>query len=144
MNLMDLKPQESSFYLRAAKREFVMNPITLADEVWLDEVYGQDKIQEIFANVNIKEISRIVFRLIKPEDKVFFKTRTVYFITEDGEEVEKELGGVELLQTMISGNEEKLAIINALLENIGVSRPEVDNQPAEKPKKKAKTVKKKK
>lgn len=142
MNLKDLKPKESRFKLKAAKREFTLNPITLADEVWLDEEFGQEKIEQIFTEINIKEISRIVFRLIKPEDKVFFKSRPVKFITEDGEELEQDLGGVELLRTMISGNDEKIGIINALLENIGLSRPDIDKD--EKPKKKAKWGQKKK
>lgn len=126
MDLRELRPQESSFKLRAAKRSFTLNPITLADEVWLDEQYGSEMIQEIFLSTNIKEISRIVYRLLKVEDKQFFKTRPVTFIDEEGNEAEIQLGGVELLRYMVSGNDEKLELINALIENIGLSRPDAE------------------
>jgi len=143
MNLMQMKPKESKLKLRALKKELTLRPINLADEAWIGETYGADEIMAIFEEVNLKEISRIVFRLIKDEDKLIFKSKIVTFITEDGEEIEQELGGVELLRNMVSGWEEKMGLVNALMENIGASRPE----PREKSVKKkviTKTKKKKK
>lgn len=141
---MQLKPKESTFRLKSAKdKVFTMNPITLADEVWLDETYGQEKIQKIFNDMNIKEISRIVFRLLKTEDKLFFKPQDVLFVNENGESEEIKLGGVELLRSMVIGNEEKLALMMALLENIGISRPVLDELSKEEVKKKKVSPRKK-
>lgn len=149
MNLMQLKPKESSFELKAASskngtsRVFRMMPITLADEVWLDETFGADGLHKIFTEINMGQIARVAFRFIHNEDKAFFKVREVTFITEDGLEEIVMLGGVELFKNMISGNDEKLAVIDALLDNIGISRPETD-EVEEEPKKKVTKKKAKK
>jgi len=134
MNLQDITPQESTFKLKVSgDRVFTMNPINLSDEIWLDNTFGSE-IGKIFESVNIKEISRIVFRLLKNEDKAFFKKQVVELVDENGEASEIELGGVALLQSMISGWDEKTRILEALLLNIGISRPDViesDDQPGE-------------
>lgn len=131
MDLSQIRPKESTFKLRfAGEKVFTMNPISLGDEIWLEGTYG-DRIGEVFENVNTKEISRIVFRLLKVEDKSFFKKQKVDLVNEEGEESEIEIGGVALLQSLISGWEEKVVILNALLENIGLSRPEVDDSKEE-------------
>ena len=128
MDLSKIRPQESTFKLRHVEdRVITMRPITLDDEIWLDQTYG-DKLGEIFENINVKEISRIVFRLMKNEDKLFFKKRVVKLVNEEGEEGEIEMGGLVLLQSLISGWEEKISILNALLKNIGLSRPEISEE----------------
>lgn len=128
MDLSKIKPQESTFKLgQVSDKVFTMNPINLGDEIWLDQTYGDD-LGKIFEDINIKEISRIVFRLLKPEDRLFFKKRVITLINEEGEEGEVEMGGVVLLQSLISGWEEKIAILNALLKNIGLSRPEINEE----------------
>jgi len=142
MNLFEMKPKESRLKLKALKKELVLNPITLSDEAWLDDAYGAEKVTEIFEQVNIKEISRIVYRLLNNESKSLFKKQMVTFIDENGDSAELELGGVELLRTMISGWEEKLALLNALLENIGASRPEITDTNVKKKKKRVTRKKK--
>lgn len=138
MKLTDMKPKQSKFKLKQVEKELTLRPISLDDEIWLKEIYGDDGIQEVFENVNIEEISRIAFRLLITEDKKLFKIREVTVVDENGEEGTFNIGGVKLLRTLIFGWEEKLVVLNALLENIGYSRPEVE----ETPKKKAKIAKK--
>jgi hypothetical protein len=128
MKLTELVPRESKFSLRLAKREFTMRPINLEDEIWLEETYGIDGILEIFNEMNIKEIARVVFRLIKPEDKTYFAKREVEFITEDGDKETLVLGGVALFKSLISGMQEKEDLIRALLVNIGMSRPDIEEE----------------
>lgn len=140
MQLSYVKPKESSFSLREAGRSFRIRPITLNDEIWLSEVYGS-RIQKVFEEGDLREISRIVFRLMIDEDKKFFSKVTKTIVDEYGEESEFSLGGVARLQSMISGMEEKAAILQALLDVIGVSRPELSEEELEANKKKA--VKKK-
>jgi len=143
MKLTDMIPTESKFTLKKAKREFILNPINLSDEIWLKNEYGEDGIQEIFEKINIEEISRIVFRLMRVEDKEFFASKEVTIIDESGVKETMILGGVNLLRTYISGWGEKLAILNSLLENIGASRPELKELEEDAKKKVKKTTKKK-
>ena len=135
MNLTELKPRPSKLKLAKHNKEFILNPITLADEVWLDEEFGMVRIAEIFQNLEIAPIARIVYRVIRTEDKQIFKKRKVSFVTEDGDSLTEEMGGLELFLNMITGMEDKLAMINALSDNLGLSRPE--------PVKKKKVTKKK-
>ena len=143
MNLTDLKPRQSKLKISTIKEELTLNPITLSDEAWLSEVYNPDELQKIFSEVNIKEISRIVFRLMNIEGKKIFKKQSVDFVTEDGEVLEQEIGGVELLRNACVGWEDKLALLNSLIDNMGISRPDVSGDEVEVGKKKV-TKKKKK
>lgn len=125
MELIDLKPQESSFKLQKYDEIFKLNPITLADEAWLLETYGQEGVSAIFTEMNLPEICRVVFRLMSLDSKRAFKKKEVTLIDEEGNETTGELGGLDLFMAMMSGNDDKVAVINALIENIGASRPEV-------------------
>jgi hypothetical protein len=123
MDLNSIKPKESNFYLRITNKTYTMRPITMADEQWLERTYGQKQMQDIFEKLNLIEIARIVYRLLVNEDKESFKKQTVRFVNEDGDEETEELGGYKLLISLVSGWEEKIALTNALLENMGFSRP---------------------
>lgn len=125
MKLTDMIPKESKFYLKKANRSFILNPISLDDEIWLKNTYGESGVQEVFETVNIEEISRIVFKLMRNEDKEYFKIRDVEFVNEDGESETIKVGGINLLRQMTHGWGEKVALLNALLDNIGYSRPEL-------------------
>jgi len=135
MNLTDLKPKESKLKLSSIDRELTLRPISLSDEVWLLETYGQEQLTQVLETIDIKEISRIVYRLIKEDDKLIFKSKDVVFITESGESIEKKLGGLELLRHMVFGWDDKLALYYALIDNIGVSRPTPEKNNNEKKKK---------
>ena len=126
MELEKLVPKESKFRLNLADgKEFTMRPITLQDEIWLRETYGE-RIQQIFEEMDVQEISRIVSRLLIVEDKRFFKKQDVTIVNEEGEELTIELGGVKLLQSLVSGWSDKTTLLKALLENIGFSRPDIE------------------
>lgn len=130
MDLVNIVPKESSFKLKIKNdkgeeydKSFHMRSINLNDEIWLQKEYGT-AIGKVFEEVNTKEISRIVFRLMEDEDKLFFAKRDIITVDEDGNKQELTIGGLKLLRYMISGWEEKIAVLNALLENIGLSRPD--------------------
>jgi len=126
MNLGELNPKGSTFKLKSSKKAFTLRPVSLLDEDWLDKTYGSEKVAEIFAVVDITEIARIAFQLMKPEDRLFFKTQEVITLNEDGSEEGLTLGGLELFKRMIVGNEDKVAILNSLLDTIGASRPIIE------------------
>ena len=104
----------------AMKGEHKLKRFTLADEIWMLNEFGED-LANIFnkENFNMDIISRIVFRLL--EDKSMYKAISVIDYDEDGEEIEKKIGGYKLFQRSIVGVKEKIKVLNACVENINVS-----------------------
>lgn len=123
MKIEDLIPERAEFTLKSTGRSYTMRPVSLDDEVWMQRAYGQE-LQKIFQEPRLREICRIAYRLI--EDKSDFVTRTVKIISEEGQQTEEHLGGVDLFLRMIVGIHEKQAIMEALAKTIGVSRPMID------------------
>ena len=121
MKLQNLVPKSTSFKLRLLNDRLTMKPITLGDEIWLNESIGQEGIKVAFETVNFNQISRIVYRLLDNESKAKLKKQKVTFYNDEGEENTVELGGVKLLQSLISGWSEKEEILEALLKNLGFS-----------------------
>lgn len=122
IKLEDLIPQTGKFTLSITGKTYRLNPVTVVDEIWMTDEFG-GRLEEIFAQMKMMEICRIVFRLMFPEDKRDFKRKTVKVVNEMGDEEEYQLGGAELLAAMIRGVNEKIAVHQALLVTIGVSRP---------------------
>jgi len=135
MELKKIVPTYSRFYLRLVDKHFTMNPINLADEEWLKEAFGQT-IGDIFINQDMISIVRVVYRLLDSESRAFFVEQEVDFMDESGKKQEKTIGGVELLKSLISGDDEKAGLVNALIDNLGMSRPDIDPDESEDDKKK--------
>lgn len=126
MELSQLTPTASTVYLRLLGQEITLNPVTLSDEIWLEETF-KDGIVEIFEKVNMVDICRIVFRLMCDEDKLLFKVVEKHSIDEEGLEITTKIGGAKLLNSYISGWDDKSNIIGALVDTIGASRPAPDD-----------------
>lgn len=122
IRLEDIIPEGSTFTLKQTGKTYRIRPINLADEIWLNETFRED-IEPIFKEIRMKEVCRIAFRLMHPDDQVDFTAQTVRIIDEEGVWIEKQLGGAQLLFTLISGIQEKLQIFEALLKAIGAGRP---------------------
>ncbi len=125
VRLEDIIPKAATFTLARTKKTYHLRPVSLADEVWLKTEFGDD-LQKIFSEINMVAISRIVFRLLEDEDKAEFAQKTVTIMNEQGEKAEEKMGGASLLHALISGFAEKMAILQALLQTIGISRPVAD------------------
>lgn len=136
----DIVPKEASFYLARLDKTLTMRPFNLDDEQWLAETFGE-KLSEILQLKNMPEVCRIVFHQLNPEDQQLFKKQTVKFVNELGDSLEKELGGVELLVTCISGMPEKFAVYEALTQAIGISREIMDEITKDELKKKGLSLK---
>lgn len=137
INLEDLVPEKSAFKLKIPNKEYTLRPFNLEDEVWLQKKYGNE-IESIFKELRIKEICEIAFHQL--EDKSDFKKREVKFVNDEGDELVEIKGGVDLLYSLVSGFDEKIAIINALMATIGVSRPIVEKLTKEDGEKKSETT----
>lgn len=122
IRLEDIIPEGATFSLKKTGKTYRLNPVNLSDELWMSNTFGE-KLDDIFKNIRMKDICRIVFRLMVEEDKQDFKAIDVQFINEEGETLDKRMGGAELLFIQVSGYPEKIEIFQALLTTIGVSRP---------------------
>lgn len=122
LKLEDLIPEGSEFKLRITGKTYKLRPFSMQDELWIQKTFG-DGIHDIFKKLKMQEICRITFHQL--EDKSEFTKREVKFVNEEGDSTVQTLGGVELLFSLISGTDEKIEIVNALLATIGLSRPVV-------------------
>ncbi|MCB0421144.1 MAG: hypothetical protein KDD61_09110 [Bdellovibrionales bacterium] len=127
MKLSDLLPQSTSFHLSQLDEDLTLRPITLADEIWLNETFGETGVSEMFSTLNFIEISRVVYRLLDDDSKAKLKKKKVTIYNEDGEESEHEIGGLKLLQLSISGIAEKEAIVGGLLKCLGFTEKMIDD-----------------
>lgn len=125
MDLKQVIPQNSSFTLQSTGKTYSLRKVTLEDEGWMQENFG-DKTQEIFEKMDMQQLSRLVFRLLSDEDRTEFAKRKVKFIDEEGNYIEREVGGVALFKGVLSGMNDKIEVVRALLETIGISRPMQD------------------
>lgn len=122
IRLEDIIPEGATFTLRKTGKTYRLNPVNLSDELWMSNTFGE-RLDDIFKNIRMKDICRIVFRLMDEDDKQDFAAKDVAFMNEEGETLEKRMGGAELLFVLVSGYAEKIEIFQALLTTIGVSRP---------------------
>ncbi len=126
MNLEDFSPEPGSFHLKAMNKTYTLNPVSLGDEAWLKAQFGKE-IEKVLSEIQMEAIARIVFHQLPAEEKQDFKMREVTVINEEGFETQEQMGGVNLLKHVIVGIEEKLAVFNALLKTIGMSRLAEEN-----------------
>jgi hypothetical protein len=127
LTLEEIIPQTGEFTLSQTKKTYHLRPFSVSDEIWLKANFGGDKeIQRVFDEFDLMSISKIAFHQMVEQDKVDFKKAKVKIVNDDGDEEEFELGGYKLLFGMISGWQEKRAVLMALLQTIGVSRPAIE------------------
>lgn len=124
INLEDLTRTPSEFTLSNGKK-FTLRPCNLADESWMQRTFGKD-LEMIFKEIKVEEISRIVFHMMEPESKAEFSPVEIKEVDEDGITSITKIGGVALFRTLVVDTKDKMAILQALLETIGVSRPVQD------------------
>jgi hypothetical protein len=125
LKLEDLKPTDATFTVKHEgfkDHVFTIKKLTLRDEVWLQDTFKND-LQQIFRDINFREISRIIYHQLDEESKKLFKKQSVVYQNEDGDEITEQRGGYQLFFDIISGMEEKIKIFEALIEAIGLSRP---------------------
>lgn len=120
MKLEDIRPERASFKLKATGKEYWIRPFNLQDELWLQKQYGEG-LKKIFEEGRFHDICRLAYRQL--ESREDFIKQKVSVVNETGDKEEVELGGLDLFFAIVQGMEEKLAILQALLAAIGMSRP---------------------
>lgn len=123
LKLEDLSPRKSYFVLKLCPgKKFYLRLINLEDEIWIKQTYPGERISEIFSETNpdYKEVCRIAWRLLI--NKTEFKKQKVKVVSDSGETQEIVMGGFPLLLKAISCMEDKISIMLAITETMGVSR----------------------
>jgi hypothetical protein len=123
LRIQDLAPESQTFTLRVTgEKKYRLRPMSIADAEWMAETWGQEKLNEIFAQLRTKELCRIIFRLLDEESQAAFARQKVTITNEEtGDKVEQEFGGVPLMLRMIAGIDEFAGIVQCLRKVIGVS-----------------------
>lgn len=102
LDLNDLLPVEAPFELSNGKK-YTLKKFSLAVQIWMQQNFGGvDNIEAIFREQKLKEISEIVFYLLK--EKGEFRT-------------------IEEFQEIICTQKDRVEILTALLKTIGISQP---------------------
>jgi len=137
MDLLDIIPKKSEITLNG--KEYELRPVSLSDETWMNRQFGSE-LQAIFSELRMIEICRIVYHLLA--DRRDFPSEMRDDFNDDGDPVKLKVKGYEVLMGHVHGKKHQLDIINALLENIGLSQPLLDKATSSAPlKKKTKTKK---
>lgn len=128
MELSKMFFKRPSFKVSALNKTFELNPLTVEGEIWIMQNLGE-KFSEELGNMDLLSGTRLAFYLMKDEDKKkYFKKQTRTFITEEGDEITKDIGGVVLLQAIIEGQQEQIDMFTAIFQVIINSRPEIEEK----------------
>ncbi len=122
LTLEDIIPQLATFKLRALDTEMELRPINVDDELWLRREWPGDQLHRVLGRIEPEAVCRIVFHQLTPESKALLVVQKITIMNEQGESVQGTIGGVALLKTLISGNDELLLVYHALMTTVGISR----------------------
>jgi hypothetical protein len=117
MKLSELLPQKVSFKLaRLQDKEIVLNMITLADAAWLEEQYPGDELNKIFTEVRIKDLLKIIARIMTDDSKRFLGKAKIVEVDDFGDE--KEVTGLTLADKLyrVLSDGELVIVFNALFD----------------------------
>lgn len=124
LGLDDIVPKSSSFKLGSTgDKEYKLRPFTLADESWLNRKLKKG-LGEIMGNLDQDptELCKVIYHLMEIESKEEFLSSKETVITEEGTKEERVVTGLEKFMRVASGPKDKVELIMALNETIGVSR----------------------
>lgn len=125
--LEEFMPEHPEFFLKSTKHSYKLRLVTLQDHVFLKEKFGSDEsIQKIFNEQDWAAICQIVYRLMV--DKSDFLAGVESTITDDGDQVEARVTGPQKLLRAITGTQEALEMLGALVKSLTLSNPQVAEQ----------------
>jgi hypothetical protein len=121
--LEQLIPKQVEFKLQMDDKEVMLRigPFTARHEIWLKDTFGAN-LEKVFSELDGANMARIAFHAMHPEDRVHFGKRVCETVDENGDKVTESIGGFQLLAQYIQGPSEKLRLLEALTESLGVSR----------------------
>lgn len=123
--LNELIPKSSEFYLSAKHKTYILRPLSLADEAWILETFGE-LYKEMLMGKHLPMVARAIFHQMTEDGKKDFPYSKVKIVNEKGQSEETELGGYLLFMSLISGPKEKSEILMAYRRVVGLSSPKPD------------------
>lgn len=118
ISLADLQPQEAQFSLSEYPgKVFTLKKLSLAVNIWLERKFTPEELRDIFSNQKMGGLSQIAYYLLK--DKETFKT-------------------LKSFREGIVTQQDRVAIITAMIKTVGVAQPLIDKLTAEEEAKKKK------
>lgn len=116
MELKEIIPPKISFRVERINKELTLNLMTVEDNLWIEENYPGDQISEVFTKLKVRDILRIIARMLDIESKRTLSRYEIIEIDEMGKEEKiKDLSLGEKLFKLIS-DAELLVIIKSFFE----------------------------
>lgn len=118
------KPTRQSVYIKNLQKNVFINFITIDDEAWIAENFPGNVWEESFGKSDFNPSLSIFWRLLDNDaKKAIYNVKFVEW--ENGKEVEKTIvDPVERLKKIISGADEVMAIVSAILQTKALSLPD--------------------
>lgn len=125
MQLNDLFPEKAEFYLESRKKTYTLRVPNLEDRARFKDILGNEsRINEVFQNLEWDIIAKLVYRLlVEKSDFVAYQEKGY---NDDGVEVTYLITGPALLMRAVSGMEEAIRVLTALVTALRLGDPLVD------------------
>lgn len=135
MKLEELSEKAADLTLESVGKTFEMRRLSLEDEIWLKNEYG-DRLAVLLSpeSLDLELLCRLAFKLII--NKRDFTSQEVNIIDEDGNVQKEKIGGYKLLSKMITSDNDKSSLIIATVAAINRSRPDIEESSQDDSKKK--------
>lgn len=105
LDLSDLQPADGFFELSTKpEKRFRLLPYTLRVQLWATKHFGKDKLQSAVTKQDIEVLSELAHHVLDAEGK-------------------KEFPSLESLQDAVLSYKDRKALVDAVLETIGLSQP---------------------
>lgn len=127
IKLEDIFPDEPEFYLSTTKKTYRLRLPTLEDHVWMKRTFGdENNLNKVLKDLQWDQLCRIVYRLLKQEDRQDFLATDAEITSDEGEAVTVRLTGPQMLLRSIGSIDEGVKVISALTKAITLSSPMID------------------
>lgn len=113
----DLIPKEATFTISTGA-VLVLNPCTVEDYSWIGERFGPRGT--MLGIPDLMRVSMIVYRLLK--DKSAFPRSTVTDYNDDGDQIEVNLKGYEVLARALKGVPDLSLAVDAMMTAMGTEK----------------------
>ena len=116
--LSTIVPKETEVVIGG--KTYEMEKWTLGTDVWIEQKFGVNR-QEFLTNLGTEKIGRLVFKLLKEEDKRKFGARKIEAMDDEGNLVKQTIPGWQVLLESLATEDEIKGVYRAVLTCLGAS-----------------------
>lgn len=136
LELKDIIPPKPFFFVKSKQKSYHLRLPTLEDQVWLNEKFGgPEGIQKVLNTRDWPGVCRMVYRHMSNEGREDFLAQAVKIINDEGESVLRRMTGPEVLFCQLSGVDEAVKMLGAMIRAIMSSNPLIEKEVLEEIKK---------